>query len=228
MSKAAAAVSDNAANSPYSNGWQTGDNGGSGFGAWTISGSGSAGVFVGGSDIGASSWGLYANSGGLSQAVRSLSSSLAVGQTFSLQMDNGFVNTGGTVGFSLQSSGANRFEFLFIGGQSNYLINDSTTGDNTGVGFTSSGLTLAFQLTGADAYSFTINGGSAITGNLGNSGGIDGIRFYNANAGPGSDHDLFFNNLSVVPEPSHIALAIFGGLFLVGCGVRRLGRKAQA
>ena len=43
---AAPVASDNAANSAYADGWQTGDNGGTGFGPWTFSFSGSgSGLF---------------------------------------------------------------------------------------------------------------------------------------------------------------------------------------
>jgi hypothetical protein len=234
----AALALDDASQGAYSDGWSTGDNGGSGFGAWTLNNSGSGGWFVGSSanngfangniDVNGKSWGLWANSGGLSEATRQFPSALSAGQTFYLKMDNGFVQNGGTVGFALRNGSNNRFEFLFIGGNANYLVNDSTTGRNTGVGFTSAGLSLAFTLTGTDSYSLAINGGTPMTGTLAGSGSIDTLRFFNANAGTGSAYDLFFNSLEVVPEPTNIALMIFAGGALVLAGVRRWRAPALA
>src|SRR5438128_10269891 len=105
-------ASDEADNSPYggAHGWQTLDNGGSGFGAWTFSNPGgngaTGGFFIGSSsgnaggssgniDTAGVSWGMYANSGVTSAAVRPLTGgSLAVGQEIKLSIDNGFLNAG--------------------------------------------------------------------------------------------------------------------------------------
>jgi len=51
------------------------------------------------------------------------------------------------------------------------------------------------------------------------------IRFYGIAINNGADSDLAFDNVTVggvspVPEPVNVALGIFGGVFLVGLGVR--------
>lgn len=238
----AALAWDNAAQGAYSDGWAGGDNGGSEFGAWTLSGTGSYGFFVGTSanngdgggniDTSGKSWGLWANSGGLAQAVRAFNSVLAVGQTFSIGMDNGWVQDGGSVGFALRNaSGQERFRFYFSGGDTVYRINDSTTGDSTTIGFTDDGLSIAFTLTAADAYSVAITAGGGspvtITGTLGASGSIADLRLFNSNAGPNYQRDLFFNSLQVVPEPTHAALGVFGVLFGAAQLWRWARRRAQ-
>ena len=99
-------------------------------------------------------------------------------------------------------------------------------------GKTITALNLAFALTGVNTYSFNINNGAYTTsGGLSSSGTIDTLRFFNYNSGingVANTYDLFFNNLQVVPEPVHVALPVFGGLFALGYGIRRFTRKAQA
>ncbi|MFY7878619.1 MAG: hypothetical protein ACOVP6_01000, partial [Lacibacter sp.] len=121
-------------------GWDNNDNDNvTGLGAWTLSSSGTAGFFTGsslGNDGGTSplpsinsssrAWGLFANSGGLASAVRTISGNLSVGQTISFSMDNGSVNNGATVGFALQNvSGNALMELYFVGGASTYTISDN-------------------------------------------------------------------------------------------------------
>ncbi len=189
---AANLASDSAADAAYNDGWQMGDNGGSGFGAWTIFtvdvNPDRNGVFVGSSsnngfapsgniDSAGRSWGMYANqlinqdnfSIGFVSASRSFTGGeLGVGQTLLLRMDNGFIGSTfrgtGAVGFSL-----NRFSFFFPGGGTEYRIgygdpNDTIGLLGTGVAFTDDGLDLAFTRTGADSYRLVItpNGGSAV------------------------------------------------------------------
>lgn len=197
----------------------------SGFGIFNTSGGsgGSSGTFTGASDIGNPSWGFYANNGETSQALYDFAGgALTVGQTVSFQIDNGNIQPGGTVGIGLQNigSGQNRFETYFSGGQSNYSRLDSAGVSSTGVGFTSSGLTFAFTLTGADTYSIDItpigSSTTTLTGTLGgNAGsGVDRLRFFNFNAGAGGGSDAFLNNIEIVPEPSSAALFGLAGIAL--------------
>ena len=203
-------VNDQADVPAYNSGWANGTNGGAGFSAWSLSPSsntGNAGFFIGSSDIntGGESWGMYANSGQTASAVRPFSADVAVGGTVSFSMDNGSVQTGGTVGWGVQnSSGNNLLEFYFIGGGSEYKTNDNTGEHGTGIGFTSAGLTMQFTLQTATSYQLVVtpNGGSSSTfsGNLKNPAGgqsVHQLRLFNANAGGGSSNDAFFNSLGV-------------------------------
>lgn len=216
-------ASDNAGNAPYGDGWGVPDNGGTGFLPWeNISNAndptgfgggylstGNASVDIG-TGVGNAAFGIFGNGGGTGQATRPFNGDLAVNQMFSIDMDNLGIDPFATVGISLRnSSGQDRFEFYFVGGEANYTINAGSIA-NTGVGYTTAGLDLAFTLTGTDSYSFTINGGSPFTGTLKGTGGsgIDRVRLFNANGGP----DVFFNNLSInaVPEPASGALLGLG------------------
>lgn len=122
---------DTAADAVYNDGWQTGDNGGTGFGAWTIRTTTGAndsnnGVFVGSSknngdgdtngdhDINTPlsatgrALGMYANNGYAAVGYRAFNVPLTIGHTFYLSMDNGYIDSGGpSVGFTLRTGNAN-------------------------------------------------------------------------------------------------------------------------
>lgn len=68
-------ASDGATSATYNDGWQTGDNGGTGYGAWTLNAvPGWSGHFIGDSDIAVSSksWGTWAKTSNTAEAIRSL------------------------------------------------------------------------------------------------------------------------------------------------------------
>ncbi len=91
-------------------------------------------------DTGGSAWGLSNAGPNVTEALRLFDAPLSVGQTFAIDMDNG-ASVVGTVGFGLQdsSSGSNRLEVYFVGGRSNYTINDANGEHDSGVPFTWAG-----------------------------------------------------------------------------------------
>jgi hypothetical protein len=237
--RAAVIGADTAANSAYNGGWTNGSNGGSGFGPWTLTpqpNGNNAGFFIGSSanngdgganapppgdiDTSGESWGLYANSGQTSEAVRPLTGTLAVNQFIRLDYDNGWIDNGGSVGFSFLAGGEERLRLTFVGGEQNYTLHDASGPRDTGVGFTDEGMQIDFDPDSPDQYGISISprGGTSVVlrGDLaGTAGsGIDSIRFFNTNAGPGSQRDVFVNSLLVLPEPAGLGLLIVaaGGL----------------
>lgn len=238
--RASSLASDNASDPVYSGGGNyNGLNGGTGFGAWSVTptvNTGTQGEFIGSStnnfgsgtsgDIdsaGSKAFGMYDNTNAVSDAIRPFTGGpLTLGQTFMVSLDNGGILTSSSVGIGLQTLGGgtiatNRIEFFFIGGGANYTI-QTGSGTNSGVGFTGAGLQLAFTLTGADTMDLLIknSAGSTLTNwtGLALAGlagtGIDQFRFFNANAGAGSSADAFVNSLAIVPEPSTIVLVGVG------------------
>jgi len=203
ISFAANPASDNAAdpayNKPYPQ-WVTGDNGGQGFGPWTLTTVNNGGFFTGSSTNNGGitsggidslntsnalvSWGLWANSNaGPAEIVGYrpfTGGSLNVGQTFEIYMDNGYND--GVVGFVLRTgndttskNNGQRFEFLHVHGAPTYAAY-STVYSNSTVGYTEGGLKVAFTLTGADTFSVTItdltgNASQTITGALAGTSG---------------------------------------------------------
>ena len=201
-------ASDSASDAAYGSGWNDGSNGGTGFGAWqfyrTTNDSNKAGWFLanGAADcnIGSKAWGLYANSGQMSEAKRSLGSALAVGDTLSVKLDHGSVDAGGSVGLALQNAGgSNLWQCYYQGGQTNYLM----TASNTGIAATTGGMDVEVTLTASNAFSARINpyGGTARTfaGNLEAQAdpSIARFRVWNYKAGAGSGADLFLTDLAV-------------------------------
>lgn len=240
-------ASDDASAAIYDNGWQVGDNGGTGFAPWSTinnqAGSGSGGGFLASnnsnSQIGtgapSESFGIFGNGGGVGQAIRAFSSVLSIGHEFSIDMDNGFIDNGKTVGFGLQnSSGDNLFEFFFVGGESSYKVNRLGGSAATGDSFTNTGLRVKLILTDADSFSFTVDKLSdgigtnvtTITGDLLSPAGgqaISQLRLFNADAGFGGDHDAFFNSMVVTAVPE--ASAVWCGAIAMAAGVAVVARR---
>ncbi len=262
MAQAATPAYDDASQSAYADGWQAGDNGGTGWGgSWNLNTApppdgDKAGFIVGTSqnngfgngniDTENLAWGMYANSGYYAQASRSFNGNLSIGQSVILSMDNGFIDTGSSFGFTLTAFGdpgaTDQFSFYFTGGGSNYKTSVgrfmSSQETDTGVGFTSAGLEVAFTLTGVSSYSVAItpNGGSTTTldGNFVRSDvTLDHIEFLNSNAGSGTANTGFFNEIQVtnpIPEPGTAALLLVGAAGMLGWRRRRsapppLGRR---
>ena len=142
--------------------------------------------------------GMYGGAGGDETATRSLSP-LAPGQVVSVDFDNGNVDPGAKVGFSLQTAGgADVFQFYFLGGQSNYKFNDGAEQD-TGLGFLRTGLRIQFRLTSSTTYALSVLpcGGapSLFTGSC--NVGIAQLKLFNQNTTGGLDHNAYWNNFVV-------------------------------
>ena len=242
---------DNAAQAAYADGWTTGDNGGSGFLAWTLSanvtGAGAAGNFIGSStqlagpganvDTGTSSFGTYGQGTGADagnfDAFRSFAGGgLAVGQTFSLDLAVNFRN--GFKGLDLRSGGAtggNLFNFNI--GADDYVVNGAATG-NGSIGNAYSDNTafrLAFTQTSATGGTWTItrSGGVADSDTGTYTGVPDTLHLYVGTTDGGTANNLYANNLSItgnVPEPGTWATVLLSGAGVLGFYSRR--RRASA
>jgi hypothetical protein len=257
--QAANSAFDNASAWAYNDGWQTGDNGGFGWAAWTLTTLGAGGHFVwdstkngdgldngiiGGvaldSDINTTigpipdlsgdpdpnttdprSWGMWANNGGSADAYRPFTGGpLSVGQTFSMDFDNGYIDSG-TVGLGLQNAaGATLWEVYFVGGNPNYFNRDAAGQVATIVPFGDEGLHVDFTLIGPTAYTMTLTRRDGVFQTINGNLILDAdqnlaqVHAFNFNAGSGDDHNAYFNSMSVVPEPSTatlLGLALLAG-----------------
>ncbi len=215
-------ASDNACN--YTGGGDfTGVNGGTNFQTWfdRSVGSGGGGFFRGtstnnggsGADnidttcSGSFAWGMF--SGGTTLLTdsahvwRPFSGKLQPGQTFTIDMDNGFINTGEIVGFAFQNAAQqDLFKFSFTGGQITYQINNTDL--SPAIAFTGDGLRITFTLTSASNFTATVatpNTGlpTNYTGTLitQTDQTVSQVVFFTDGAGSGSLFDLFFNSMAV-------------------------------
>jgi endoglucanase len=221
--EAASTASDNACNSPYNGtSWSNGQNGGTGFGAWSLfqtTGTGTSSFFTasasdngngcasGGGINGAcgESWGAYASNKGIANARRAFTgspSSLQTNQSFIFSFDNGYVgNKGGAAGLALENSSSNTvWEFLYIGGNSHgtYAINNSTGTNYTSIAYIESGLSVVFTLTSPTTYSAQItplgSSTTTLTGTLKNPTGGQAIsQFRFYNSGTLSNNTCSYN-----------------------------------
>jgi hypothetical protein len=142
-------------------------------------------------------FGLWANSGGISTATRNFSTPMVQGDSFALRFDNNWIDNGSETGFTLTDNSGNvKFRFYFVGGQNNYRINDATTGRESGIAYTESGLNLVFTLTSANTYTLS-TGSTNITGALATAGGaISRLVVENKNAGPNTERNLYIGSMT--------------------------------
>jgi hypothetical protein len=228
-------ASDNGGN--YGGGWTNGANGGTGFLAWTLNNNNSgttnppfAGNFIGDASsagiggMSSTSFGLYANpAGAFSTAERLFSTALSAGDTFSFQWGvNWDSGASGNKGFVI-FSGTNEWVNVNNGGSATITFN----GTDTGFGFGTNVMNWSFAYNGS-AFAITANdrdGAGSFSTNISVGIAPDGFRFYASGLQSGDQAQPYFNNLSVVPEPSTYALLALSAVGLAGYAARRRARK---
>jgi hypothetical protein len=235
MASAATVYTDTAASSAYSDGWQNGDNGGSGFGAWTITASGGSGGFAGAfignpndagiTGMGTQAFGLYANpasSGASVTASRNFFRPLIPGDVFSLQWGinwDGGNTTFGNKGIKL-FAGATEVVNVLNGGNASIFVN----GTNTGFSYGTTPMIWSFTLTSPTNLQVQANdrdGNGSYSTNIALSSSITSFSLYAQDMASGNNRQPYYNNLSftAIPEPGAMVplAALLGG----GCLVRR-------
>ena len=229
-------ASDNGGN--YGSGWTNGANGGTGFNAWVIAsdpGTGFAGNFIGNpGDAGiggmsSTSFGLYANTNGTGafiNADRAFSSAMSIGDSLSflwgINFDSG---SDGNKGFNLYTGGTGGTQLVNVnnGGSSDITLG----GTNIGFAYGTNAMTWTFTLTDASTLAVSAtarDGGASFSTNVAVSGAPDAVRFYASQTQGGSEAQPYFNNLSVVPEPSTYALLGLSAMGMAGYVIRRRRR----
>ncbi len=218
-------ASDEASHTAYADGWQTGDNGGTGFGPWNLTYSGVlTGLFhnpqfiartpLSGNSLGTPAFGLTTSDVEFdtSEAVRALNAPIGIGQTLSVDLDGSLLESGGR-----PFTKGNTFQLIGSDGQERFSLYTSSrfNGDNwathrdvnTGVS-AGSAFRVEFTLATANTYDLAIlpiGGGNplfsltgaALTGTT--NVGIGRLRFstYGAGSSANGTKELFFRRLLV-------------------------------
>jgi hypothetical protein len=225
---AALVASDQATNSAYSNGWQAGDNGGSGFGPWAFSFSGDPARLVHnpqfidrgpllGNTLGAPAFALSTSDRSrnfdTSEVTRSFTVPLQVGHTFGIDVDGSALDAGAsafTIGNTIQLFGTDGQERFGLFTNNQYNSNNWTTAGevNTGIPAASS-FHVNFKLVSTNSYDLTIlpvGGSTPLFTQTGaplvGTGGVSINKLVISNYGTGSSatgiKEMFFNNLTVI------------------------------
>jgi len=190
----------------WSSGWTDGQDAGQQFDPWEISTGASAFLAVSNASCAFASdsyaWALQADSGEFIQAVRPFAASLQPGDQVAFTIENGGIDSPGSVGVAFHNRFEQRLaEFYFEGGTTNYVVNDTSV-RNTGIPWGNGTRTCTFEMLTSLDYRLTINGES-FEGEFADASeyAIAYIRFWNWNAGSGDDNTFFIGDLSITGAP---------------------------
>lgn len=216
---------DDASTNNYPGGaWATGDNGGFGFGAWTITTNAPAGSFIGDTALSDPSFGIFSEGAGSITAYRPFTGgALLSGESFNVSLAN-TATIDGEIGLSLMEGATARWTLKFVGGGSAWQLNDGGGDFGSGQDYAANtALAFSFTYNGGSSYSYTFGTGSGDNFNASaDISNIDGVQFFSVNQGAGQN--MGFNNLEVVPEPSTYALLALSAAAMGGYVIRRRRR----
>jgi hypothetical protein len=177
---------------------------GEGFGVWYFNHSAAdAGSFLanttdhGNMNVGTEQgFGLYANNGGSAAITRSFDSPMKSGDSFNVKFDNNWLDNGAKAGLELRDAeGVVRFRFFFVGGETTYRVEDAEVERSTSTAYTEGGLDLTLTLGEGDAYTFNTGSGE-FTGDLKSGGPIVWVEFFNENAGPDTERNVYIGEMT--------------------------------
>ena len=197
--------SDNATN--YGGSWTNGSNQGTGYNAWSITtGGGSSGVYIGtpatsgisNTNIGATSFALFGNSGQYVNATRYFGAGgsnvpMLIGDVFTFYWGmNWDCGSSGSKGFDLRADGSTIFN---VNNANSATI--STTNGNAFTAYGTNAMLVTLTRTSWTQYSFSMtarNGGATYTTTISSSSNINNINMYcGAQQDNNGNRDIFFN-----------------------------------
>ncbi|WP_033960090.1 T9SS type A sorting domain-containing protein [Psychroserpens jangbogonensis] len=178
--------------------WNNGDNQGTGFAPWVLTSNGSAGHYRGTSGQGDPSFAMWSDgSGNYASATRNFNSELKKGDKFSV--DLGHSSTiNGEVFIQLLDDGAPVITLKFVGGSSEWELNDGGSDFGSGQNyddFASITFTYTYNEDGSYGYTFGTGGNSSISTSPNDLSHINGFKFQSTNQGTGANFGI--DNLAI-------------------------------
>jgi hypothetical protein len=231
---------DRANDLAYFDGFQDGDNGGSGWdGGWVFFGSGdSAGLTLdtstnngdgdtdGDGDIDTANvaWEIFAQAGDSARVSRHFDGELAIGQVFSVNLDAVAHPDPYAAGVELTDAFATCVDFRWNGDDEQFEVVDAGGFFVFPLQTTDEGIHVEYELTGTDSYTLRVNplGGTVVhrDGLRDETCFPDGAIFFVESDAGANLRRLFFNRIRV-PEPGSAAAGAATLAALIACGARR-------
>jgi hypothetical protein len=229
VARAAAPAFDDSTSAAYDDGWNSGDNGGSGFGPWSFTGANAAfGMssstangdgdtnLDGDIDIGGDAFGITSSTSGTRQARRPFSSPFAIGETLTLVFDAPLVaNNQNSYQGSIElltATNSERLRFgLFPGAGGWGIVDGGGYEPFVGILQTDEGIGVSITRTGETTYELVATGLQedplVQTGTFAGSGDIASFRITHMGVSSGTLR-TFANSFQVVPEAGDTAATI--------------------
>jgi len=200
-------ASDNGGNSAYSDGWQSGDNGGSGFNAWIFNNGANSGEFIGSpagngmgtTGIGTSAFGVYSTQNGqYYNAYRQIAAGMGIGDAFSFWW---------AMAWDTGANGLNKGIALKAGTNDVIAINNNGTSPNITVnainsnfGYGTTPMLVTVTRTSGTQYSFSMSPDRDGTGSysvtINSTSAIDGFNIYGSNNTGDGARNVYYNNFA--------------------------------
>jgi hypothetical protein len=187
--------------------WNENDNGGYGFEPWGFDAGGAGGSYLGETGLGIASFGIYSGENGETNffiAGRDFVSPMPVSSTFSISLGYNVIAGNAEVGLSFSSGGEFRLALKFVGGSSEWLLNDGGSDIATGIPWAGNTALDFALIRGQDnVYSVQITQGSngfnavdysATSGMM----AIDRVEIFSS--GQGAGNHLGFDHLKIDPD----------------------------
>ncbi len=224
---------DDASQLPYTDGWQNGDNGGEGFRAWPISGTGAnCGIIRANATntdckvlTGGYAFGIWAQNGTTFSVVRPFLNTLLNNQSLAFDWNNIAISNPGKAGFSLLNNDNDiLFEYYFTGGSTFYFTNDNANEVATTMPWTNNIQAVDFTIinAGTGMYRFTVKANGTTYERIGmlknpvNGNQVKKISYFTYKNAAGGEN-MYFNNLRIITPPGN-ALAFDGNADYVTAG----------
>ena len=199
-------ATDSPVNASYGSSWDSGSNGGNGFGIWELTATTNAGHFLADGTTSATNlstglskgFGLWANNGGIATARRIFNAPLSAGAKFNIRFDNNYLTSGSSVGIALaDNSNGNRVSFYLVGGENFYRISDAAGPRPTSLAYTDAGLDLTFEVAASNTYTLRAGGNVVTNGTFAGGGDVSQLVASNNSAGTNTPYNFYLGAMSI-------------------------------